>query len=52
MKRLIALFFSRPETRPVFAEDENLARAMQIAELKWLLSQIAAPSPDTGTCGC
>jgi hypothetical protein len=49
MKRLFALFFS---SKPVFAEDENLARAMRIAELKWLLAQIAAPSPETADCGC
>ena len=44
MKRLLALFFSAPRPRPAFAEDDNLARAMQIAELKWLLAEIAAPS--------
>jgi hypothetical protein len=44
MKRLLALFFSPPRVRPRFAEDDNLARAMQIAELKWLLAEIAVPS--------
>ncbi len=52
MKRFLALFFSSSRAKPVFAEDENLARAMQMAELKWLLAQIAAPSPDTADCGC
>ena len=41
MKRLFALFISSPRTKPVFAEEESLARAMQIAE--WLLSEIAVP---------
>jgi hypothetical protein len=43
MKRLFGLFISPPRTKPVFAEEESLARAMQIAEIKWLLSEIAAP---------
>jgi hypothetical protein len=51
MKRFFARFFSsRP--RPVFAEDENAIRAMRIAELKWLLSEIAAPSYDGAGCAC
>jgi hypothetical protein len=46
MKRLFALFISPPRMKPVFAEEESLARAMQMAELKWLLSEIAAtPAP-------
>ncbi len=51
MKRLFALFFSSPR-KAVFAEDENLARAMQIAELRWLLSEIAAPSHGAAACSC
>jgi hypothetical protein len=35
--------------KPVFAEEESLARAMQIAELKWLLSEIAAPPARAAT---
>jgi hypothetical protein len=51
MKRFFALFLaSRP--RPVFAEDENAIRTMRIAELKWLLSEIAAPSSDGTGCAC
>jgi hypothetical protein len=49
MKRFFALFFS---PKPVFAEDDNLVRAMHIAELKWLLAQIAAPSTAPADCGC
>jgi hypothetical protein len=44
MKRLFALFITSPRTKPIFAEEESLARAMQIAEIKWLLSEIAVPS--------
>jgi hypothetical protein len=43
MKALFALFFSARPTRPVFAEDVDADRAMRIAELKWLLAEIAAP---------
>ena len=46
MKALIALLFSARPAKPVFAEDENLERAMRIAELKWLLSDIAEPRRD------
>ncbi len=50
MKRFLALFFSLSKPRTVFAEDEDAARAMQIAELKWLLAEIAAS--DMAPCGC
>jgi hypothetical protein len=46
MKALFALLFSARAARPVFAEDENFERAMRIAELKWLLSEIAEPRRD------
>jgi len=46
MKSLFALFFSARAARPVFAEDGNPERAMRIAELKWLLAEIAEPSQD------
>ena len=42
MKSLFALFFSARAARPVFAEDGNPERAMRIAELKWLLAEIAS----------
>ena len=44
MKRFVALFFSSSRPKPVFAEDENAVRTMRIAQLKWLLAEIAAPS--------
>ena len=43
MKSLFALFFATRPARPVFGEDVNAERAMRIAELKWLLAEIAAP---------
>jgi hypothetical protein len=43
MKSLLALFFTARPARPVFAEDANAERAMRIADLKWLLAEIAAP---------
>jgi hypothetical protein len=46
MKSLLAFFFSARPVRPIFAEDVNAARAMRIAELKWLLAEIAAPQED------
>jgi hypothetical protein len=46
MKSLIALLFSARPARPVFAEDVDAERAMRIAELKWLLAEIAAPQGD------
>jgi hypothetical protein len=52
MKRFFARFFSSSQPKAVFAEDENAIRAMRIAELKWLLSEIAAPSSETGACTC
>jgi hypothetical protein len=52
MKRLLALFVSRREAKPRFAEDDNAARAMQIAELKWLLAEIAAPAPNSAARTC
>jgi hypothetical protein len=50
MRRFFALFFSPTAPKPRFAEDENTARAMQIAELKWLLAEIAAPSANRAAC--
>ena len=46
MKSLLAFFFSARPARPIFAEDMDAARAMRIAELKWLLAEIAAPQED------
>lgn len=46
MKSLIARLFISSCQKAVFAEDENAARAARIAELKWLLAEIAAPRPD------
>ena len=43
MRSLVRLLFSSRRPKPVFAEDDNAARAMRIAELKWLLAEIAAP---------
>jgi hypothetical protein len=51
MKSLIARFLTAGPLRPVFAEDEDLSRAMRIAELKWLLSEIAEPRSGSG-CAC
>ena len=47
MKSLFALFFRIARPKPVFAEDESFARAMRIAEMKWLLSDIAAPTGES-----
>jgi hypothetical protein len=44
MTALFALFIRSARPRPVFAEAEDFARAMRIAEIKWLLSEIAAPA--------
>jgi hypothetical protein len=41
MRFLLALFVSARPPRPVFAEEVDAERAMRIAELKWLLAQIA-----------
>jgi hypothetical protein len=46
MKSLLALFFSARPARHVFAEDLDAQRAMRIAEIKWLLAEIAAPRGD------
>jgi hypothetical protein len=43
MKSLLARLFTTRPARPVFAEDANPERAMRIAELKWLLEEIAEP---------
>jgi hypothetical protein len=43
MKALLARLFTTHSARPVFAEDDNLERVMRIAELKWLLAEIAEP---------
>jgi hypothetical protein len=48
MKRLFALFLSLARPRLIFAEDDNVVRTMRIAELKWLLSEIAV-SPNAAT---
>jgi hypothetical protein len=44
MKKLLNLLFRPPKA--VFAEDESAARAMRIAELRWLLAEIAAPAAE------
>ena len=46
MKSLLAFFFSARPARPIFAEDMDATRAMRIAELKWLLAEIATPHDD------
>jgi hypothetical protein len=46
MKSLIALLFFSHTPKPVFAEDVNAVRAARIAELKWLLAEIAEPRLD------
>ena len=43
MKSLLARLFTTRSARPLFAEDVNPERAMRIAELKWLLAEIAEP---------
>jgi hypothetical protein len=43
MKSLLARLFTAPRAKPVFAPDYDAAREMRIAEIKWLLSEIAAP---------
>jgi hypothetical protein len=43
MRWLLDLFYLPQAARPVFAEDVNAERAMRIAELKWLLAEIAEP---------
>ena len=42
MKSLVKLFLSPVRPKPVFAPDDDAVRAMRIAELKWLLAEIAA----------
>ena len=46
MKSLLDLFLERRRTKPTFAEDENAEREMRMAELRWLLAEIAAPRSD------
>ena len=41
MKSLFSMLFGPRASKPVFAEDVNAERAMRIAELKWLLREIA-----------
>jgi hypothetical protein len=41
MKALLERLFVARTRKPVFAEDENAERAMRIAEVKWLLREIA-----------
>jgi hypothetical protein len=41
MISLLDLLFGTPARKPVFAEDESAERLMRIAELKWLLREIA-----------
>ncbi len=43
MKSFIRQFFGPARPKAVFADDGHDARAMRIAELKWLLAEIAAP---------
>lgn len=43
MKSLLDILLGTRTAKPVFAEDEGAERAMRIAELKWLLREIAAP---------
>jgi hypothetical protein len=43
MKSLLVRLFTAPR-KPVFAPDYDAGRAMRIAEIKWLLSEISAPS--------
>jgi hypothetical protein len=38
------MLFGPRASKPVFAEDVNAERAMRIAELKWLLREIAERS--------
>jgi len=42
LKSLLSFLFTARPARPVFAEDVDAERAMRIAELKWLLAEIAA----------
>lgn len=46
MKWLFDRFVRDEAPKPVFAEDVNAERAMRIAELKWLLAEIAAPAAE------
>jgi len=50
MKSIIALFFKARPARPVFAEDLDAERAMRIAEIKWLLADIAAAPREDCPC--
>jgi hypothetical protein len=43
MKWLLDRLLGAKPPRPVFAEEESVERAMRIAEVKWLLADIAAP---------
>jgi hypothetical protein len=44
MKWLLDRVLGARPPKPVFAEDVDAARAMRIAELRWLLAEIAAPA--------
>jgi hypothetical protein len=44
MKSMLARLFAAPRAKPVFAPGYDGGRAMRLAELKWLLSEIAAPA--------
>ena len=42
----LARLLTTSRAKPVFAPDYDAARAMRVAELKWLLAEIAAPRDD------
>jgi hypothetical protein len=46
MRFLLRLVLAARPARPVFAEDVDAERAMRIAEIKWLLAQIADDQED------
>jgi hypothetical protein len=46
-KWLLDRFVGARLPKPVFAEDVDVNRAMRLAEVKWLLAEIAAPQRDS-----
>jgi hypothetical protein len=46
MKWLLDRFVGARLPKPVFAEDVDANRAMRLAEIKWLLAEIAAAQGD------
>ena len=44
--KMLARRLTTSHAKPVFAPDYDAARAMRLAELKWLLAEIAAPRVD------